>query len=289
MKNRVYLFVCVTLGLLLSGCSMQKLTMKAMDPVIDGSMQALFAESDLGIARSAIEVDLKLLDGMLVNQPKNRKLLFFAAQGYTSYALGFVEDESVERARMFYLRGREYGLRLLQRNRTFTDAIQKSLAEFTAALQTFKSADVPALFWAANAWGNWINISMTDPDAIVGLPKVEAMMRRVIELDESYFYGGAHLFLGTILIVKPMMMGGNPEKSKAHFERCFEFAGDEFLLPYAYYAQFYAPLTLDEALFDKTVEKVLNTSPDILPEQRLPNAIARAKVQRLVAKRDDLF
>ncbi|MCK5739599.1 hypothetical protein KAH55_10470, partial [bacterium] len=98
MKNRVYLFVCVTLGLLLSGCSMQKLTMKAMDPVIDGSMQALFAESDLGIARSAIEVDLKLLDGMLVNQPKNRKLLFFAAQGYTSYALGFVEDESVERA-----------------------------------------------------------------------------------------------------------------------------------------------------------------------------------------------
>ena len=286
MKNRVYLFVCVTLGLMLSGCSMQKLTMKAMDPVIDGSMQALFAESDLVIARSAIEADLKLLDGMLVNQPKNRKLLFFAAQGYTSYALGFVEDESVERARVFYLRGRAYGLKLLERNRTFTAALNKPLAEFTTALQTFKPADVPALFWAANAWGNWINISMTDPDAIVGLPKVEAMMRRVIE---GYFYGGAHLFLGTILIAKPMMMGGNPEKSKAHFERCFEFAGDEFLLPYAYYAQFYAPLTLDEALFDEVVEKVINTSPDVLPEQCLPNAIARAKVQRLKAQRDDLF
>jgi hypothetical protein len=46
---------------------------------------------------------------------------------------------------------------------------------------------------------------------------------------------------------------------------------------------------LDEELFDETVEKVMNTSPDVLPEQRLPNAIARAKVQRLVAKREDLF
>ena len=39
----------------------------------------------------------------------------------------------------------------------------------------------------------------------------------------------------------------------------------------------------------KIVEKVMSTSPDVLPEQRLPNAIARAKVQRLVSKRDELF
>lgn len=280
--------VSILAGLLMN-CSIQHLTLRVISPVIDNSLTALFEESDLQIAQTAIEADLKLLEGLLKSDPENKKLLFYATQGYTSYALGFVEDEDPNRARMFYLRGRDFGLKILNQQPSFQQAFRGNLDQFSLALKKFKKSDVPALFWTANAWGNWINISMTDPDALADLPKVQAMMQRVIELEPGYFYGGAYLFLGTILMVKPPIMGGNPDEAKVQFDKCFEYSQNKFLLPHVFFARFYAAKMLDEALFDSTIQQILGTSLDILPEQRLPNAIARKKALLLLEKRAELF
>jgi len=287
MKIKI-IYAILLLGLF-SNCSFQKLTLHFIQPVIDNSLEALFEEEDLQLAQSAIESELKILDGLLKSDPQNRRLLLYATQGYTSYALGFVEDENPERARKLYLRARNLGLRILHKQSAFKNASNQSVDNFISALSAFQKTDVPALFWTANAWGNWINLSLTDPDALADLPKVQAMMERVIELDEGYFFGSAHLFLGTILITKPVIMGGNPEKSKQHFEKCLTFCEDKFLLPYVFYARYYAVRTLDEALFDQLLQKVLETSLDILPEQRLPNAIARKKAQMLMQQKAELF
>jgi hypothetical protein len=287
MKLKI-LTISVLAGLFLN-CSMQRLTLKVISPVIDNSLAALFEESDLPIAKTAIEADLKLLEGLLKSDPENKKLLFYATQGYTSYALGFVEDENPDRARLLYLRGRDFGLKILNQQRSFQQAFRGNLDQFSLALKKFKKSDVPALFWTANAWGNWINISMTDPDALADLPKVQAMMQRVIELEPGYFYGGAYLFLGTILMVKPPIMGGNPDEAKVQFDKCFEYSQKKFLLPYVFFARYYAAKMLDEALFDSTIQQILGTSLDILPEQRLPNAIAQKKARLLLEKREELF
>lgn len=287
MKIRFVLILC-PLFLFLS-CSLQKMTIRAMKPIISNSFQSLFEESDLVLAKSAIEADLKLLEALLKSDPENRELLLFAAQGFSSYALGFVEDVNPARARALYLRARDYGMRLLRQKKWFSTALQGDLAGFSNSLKQLKKKDVPALFWTANAWGSWINLSMTDPDALVDLPKVQAMMERIIELDAGYFYGGAHLFLGTILIVKPVIMGGNPAESKLHFKKCLTFCDNKFLLPLVYYARYYAVQTLDEDLFDTLIKTVLETSIDILPEQRLPNAIAQQKARRLLNLREELF
>jgi hypothetical protein len=277
------------LPLLLTSCSIQRLTLHATRPLIQNSLDALFEESDLVLAKTAIEADLKLLDGFIKTDPTNPQFLFFAVQGYTSYALGFVEDENPERARRLYLRGRDYGLRLLTQKKFWQSAHRGPLEPFQHALTHFKKEDVPALFWTANAWGSWINLSLTNPDALADLPKVQAIMERVLELEPAYFFGGAHLFLGTIYIVRPPILGGDPEKSSYHFNATLKYSSGKFLLPYVYYARYFAVQTLNEALFDSLCQQVSATSIDILPEQRLPNAIAKEKMEKLRQKKADLF
>jgi len=265
------------------------LTLRAIDPVIDGSMQALFEEDDLELAKTAIESNLKLLEGMLKRHPENEKLLFLATQGYTAYALGFVEDHDLERARKLYLRAKNFGLKILCCKKQFKTALNEDLDTFTESLNQFSKNNVPALFWTANAWGSYINLSMTDPQALVELPKVQVIMQRVLELDESYFFGGAHLFFGTILAAKPPLLGGNPQKARQHFDRCLEFSNGKFLLPYVYYAEHYAVRTMNQELFQQLLQTVVSTDIDVLPEQRLPNAIAKKKAQLLLSAEAELF
>ncbi|NOZ60563.1 MAG: hypothetical protein GXO74_02670 [Calditrichaeota bacterium] len=268
---------------------MQKLAVRSMSGLLEDSMAALYEETDLALAEHAIASDLKLLEGILKSDPDNEKYLLMASQGFAAYALGFVEDENPQRAKQLYLRGRDYGLRMLRKNRAFRQAENQELESFTQSLKKFNAKDVPALFWTANNWGNFINLSMNDPIALSDLPRVQAMMERVIELDDSYFFGGAHLFLGTLYAVRPPILGGDMKKAKAHFDRCFELSQGKFLLPSVYYARYYLTREFDEEQFQKTLQKVLDAPADIFPEQNLPNAIAKKKAKILLENASEFF
>ncbi|GAG59489.1 unnamed protein product, partial [marine sediment metagenome] len=52
-------------------------------------------------------------------------------------------------------------------------------------------------------------LNLDNPRAIFDLPKVEALMKRVLELDETYYFAGAHLFFGSLFAARPAMFGGN--------------------------------------------------------------------------------
>ena len=58
----------------------------ASRPMIDGAMQALMSETDLELARSGFESNLKLIDGFLELKPNDYELLTLATQGYAGYA-----------------------------------------------------------------------------------------------------------------------------------------------------------------------------------------------------------
>jgi hypothetical protein len=148
---------------------------------------------------------------------------------------------------------------------------------------------VPALFWSAFNWGGYINLSLDNPRAIFDLGKVEAMMRRVVELDESYYFAGAHLFLGSMAGARPKLLGGDPEKAKSHFERAIQLTDGRFLMTYVYYAKYYAIQTLNEEKFDELVHHVLDARLDILPEYKLINQIAKKKAEMLLRSKSDIF
>lgn len=274
---------------LLTGCSVQKMAIRSMGDILDNSLISLYEEEDLELAEHAIASDLKLLEALIKSDPENEKLLLMASQGFASYALGFVEDREPERAKKLYLRGREYGLQRLKQDHFPVYALSGDMTSFENSLKSVQEDDVPTLFWTAYNWAGMINLSLTDPQALIDLPRVQLMMQRVIDLDEDFFFGGAHLFFATIYALRPPILGGNVEKAAEHFERCFIYANDKFLLPYVYYARYYATRTMDRELFEGTLDKVINTPADILPDQVLPNKIAQQKAKRLYTQIDQLF
>lgn len=256
---------------------------------MDNGFDVLNEEQDLGIAEVSIASNLKLLETILKSDPENEHYQFLASMGYSSYALGFVEDDSVDRARFFYLRGKNFGMEILNRNEIFAEAQNKNIDDFTTALQTFSKDDIPIIFWTAIGWGSYISLTLTDPSAIADIPKVEAMMKFVVERESSYFFGGAHFFLGTLFGSRPKLLGGDPEISKKHFEECIKINGGKFLMTYVYYARSNAVQTQDKELFENCLTIVDTTSIDILPRARLSNAIAKRKAVLLREKMHELF
>ena len=85
------------------------------------------------------------------------------------------------------------------------------------------------------------------------------------------------------------MLGGNPDISRAHFEKALRITHGKFLMVYVYYARSYAVQTQNQALFEELLNTVMTTPIDVLPEFRLGNAIAKEKAKLLLAKKDDLF
>jgi len=275
-------------ALLFTGC-IQRIAINSIGEIMDNGFSVLNEEQDLAIAGQSIASNLKLLEAVIKSDPDNDHFLLLASMGYSSYSLGFVEDDSVGRARMFYQRGKEYGLRILKKNRDFAQGFDKDIKEFRSALSSLSKDDVPAVFWTAVGWGSYISLSLTDPDAIADLPKVEAMMEFVLNHDSTYFYGGAQFFLGTLYGSRPKILGGNSDTSRMYFEKCLRMNGGKFLMSYVYYARSFAVQTQNRELFENFLTKIDTTSIDILPEARLSNAIAKKKARLLREKIDELF
>jgi len=273
---------------LLQGC-IQQIAIRTMADIMDYGFDAYYQETDLMFAREGLAGNMKLLEALIQGDPANSQLLLLGSQGYSAYALAFAEDDSVERARVFYLRGREYGLRVLREHQDLAASIGADLQTFERALNALSNDEIPAVFWTAFAWGGYINISRTDLDAFADLPKVIAMMRFVAERDPGYYYGGAFLFLGAIEGTTPPMLGGKPERAKEYFEKALALNKGKFLLTYTYYARTYAVQVQDQDLFEKCLKTVEDASLDILPEARLPNAVAKNKARILRQRMAELF
>jgi tetratricopeptide (TPR) repeat protein len=282
------IILCITAILMFEGC-IQTIALRSMGGILDNGLASFNEESDLQLAHEALGSNLKLIEALIKSDPENEQFLTFAAQGYQAYGLAFCEDDSVERARVFYLRGKEYGMRVLRKNKNFREAMNGDLTQFHEALKTFSKDDVPAIFWTAFCWGSYVNITRTDVIGLADLPKVNALVEFVAEKDPSYYHGSALLFLGTMEATTPKALGGNPEKAKAYFEKCLSLNGGKFLLTQLYYARSYAVQNLDRELFESLLKQIEDASIDVLPEARLANIIAKQKARKLLAQANDLF
>ncbi len=268
----------------------QNVAINSTAGILDYGIEAVFEEEDLATAEQSIPANLKLLEALYkAGGKKDKHLLFLLTQGYTGYTLGFVEDENLERAALLYARAKEYGLTALKKNEKFNTAFNEDITTFTKSLDSFSKDDVPLIFWTANAWGNLLNVSISNPAVLGELPKVNAMMNFVLKNDEKYFYGGAHLYFATILATIPKNLGGKPDSAKVHFEKCFSISHNKFLLAHVYMAKSYCVQTQNKELFQQLLTTVDTTSLDVLPEQKLVNAIAKRKAKKLSEKIDDLF
>ena len=183
-----HLLIALLAALFLAGCSLQKMALKTTSGLFAYGIDALYAEPDLKIAEIAIASNLKLLEGFHLADEKNKELLELLTQGFASYSMAFLEETEPERASLFYLRARDYGFQRLQQTKAFKKGIPAKEADFVQQLPQIKKSEVAPLFWTAFAWAGWVNLNRDNPKAVFELNIVKAMMNRVLELDETFFF-----------------------------------------------------------------------------------------------------
>ena len=253
----------------------------------DSVAGALADHNDPETVRQAAPAYLVLLDGMIAEDPDNAELLAAGAELYSTYAGAFVDDP--ERAARLARTGRDYGWRgLCLQHRPSCGTWSAPFGEFEAAVRTVEMKDVPAAFACAGAWAAWISANRGDWTAVADKARVDALIRRVIELDPSYRDGAPYLYLGVLETLLPAALGGRPEEGRRHFERAVELSGGRNLMAKVLLASEYARLTFDRELHDRLCREVLEASPEA-PGLTLSNALAQERARRLLATSGEFF
>ena len=266
----------------------KQMTVHSAASLVEDVANASYKQSDLRVIREGMPAYLMLIDGMVEAVPDNPRLLITAAQAYASFASAFIESEDKDHARVLYEKAKKYALRSLE-IRGLKNPVSKPFNEFEAALNDLDKGDVPYMFWAATCWGSWIRLNMGSMAALAELPRVEALMKRVLVLDEHFYYGGPHLFMGIWFASRPKIAGGDLSKARYHFSKALELSQGKFLMTQIYYADQYAKKAFDKDLFVSTLENVLDTPADRIPELTLLNTVAHKKAKKLLAEADDYF
>ncbi len=266
----------------------KKLVVLSAATLLEEITRSSYKQSELRIIREGMPAYLLLLDGMVEAWPDNERLLIRAAQAHASYASAFIDDADSQYANALYRKAKEYALKSLE-HRGFKNLRSKSFDDFKAGLWRLGKRDVAYLFWTASCWGNWIGLNTDSMAALAELPRVESMMRRVLELDAGFYYGGPHLFMGIWYASQPVVAGGDLNRAQTHFQKAIEFGQSKFLMTFIYYARYYARKAFDRDLFVSVLTKVLDTPADIQPELTLLNTVAHRKAKRMLDAVDDYF
>jgi hypothetical protein len=235
----------------------------------DSLTSAVLDQNDPETVRQGAPAYLLLIDGLIADNPKNLDLLLAGASLYSSYAGAFVDDP--ERASRLSLKGRNYGWAALCRgNGKACEIWTAPYDEFERVIHGMGRKDVPVLFSAGAAWA------------------VDAIMQRVVALDETHEGGSAFLYLGILATLLPEASGGNPEQGRADFERVIELSGGKNLMAKVLLARSYARLVFDRDLHDRLCREVIEADP-VAPGLTLTNTMAQEEAKALLESSEDYF
>lgn len=270
---------------LMQGCA--TVAGNATQRLSDAVSLGVLNQDDPTIVAAGLPSYLLLLDGMIVQDPDNAGLLLGAAKLYGAYGGSFVADR--RRAARHTARALDYARRAVCSDLADLCAAEtRPYREFAPAVAAVPVKRVNVLYGLCSAWAGWIQANSDDWNAIADIPKVEACLDRVVELDEVHDQGMPHMYLGVLHSLRPENLGGKPAEGRAAFERALEISAGRNQMARVLYAERYARLVFDQALHDRLLEEVLNGDVQI-PGLTLLNVLARERARELLAESPDYF
>jgi len=290
----------VALALLLPGCSVRKFAVNKVADALAETGSSFASDEDAELVGDAVPFGLKTMEGLLDETPRHKGLLLAASSGFVQYAYAWVQVEGDyveaqdlaratalrERARKLYLRARDYALRGLEVD--FPGFRDRVARDPKAALAQTKKAHVPLLYWTAMAWAGAMALKVNDSEVSADQSLVEALMRRALELDETWGLGSIHeFFIGWE--AGRSSIGGSVERAREHFARAVEISGDRRAFPYLTLAESVSVSRQDKKEFTEMLEKAVAIDASRPSDQRLGNVIAQKRARWLLGRVDELF
>ena len=299
--SKIVWLLMVGLAVIGSGCSIKRLAVKKVGDALAGSGTTFASDDDPELVKAAVPFSLKLMEGLLNENPRHEGLLLATASGFTEYAYAFVQQDADEledkdlaaaeemrgRARRLYLRARNYGLRgLAVRHQGFEKALRAEPKQ-AGHLATLK--DVPLLYWTALSWAGAVSLSKDNPDLIGDMPVIEAMMDRALALDEAFDNGAIHTYLITYEMSRPGGTGDPAARSREHFERALALTKGLEAGPMVSFAEAVCVQKQDLKQFEALLQQALTINLDVKPECRLVNLVMQRRAKWLLSRTDQLF
>ena len=280
-------YLLVTTLVLVIGTGCTNMLYSATSNMASSLSHAMLNHDDLDTIKGAAPAYLLMADGLLQDYPNDIDLLTAASQMYNAYANVFVSEP--QRAKRLTQRAFEYAERAACLQRSIACNWRKqSFINFTSNLQELTKDDVPVFFTLGASWAGWIQARSNDWNAIADLPRVTAIMQRIIELDEPYQQGVAHLYLAVADTMLPPSLGGKPDIGRQHFEDAIRLSHGQNLMVKVLYARQYARLVFNRELYVSLLTDVINADP-VAPDLTLMNIVAQQQAKQLLADTDKYF
>lgn len=227
-------------------------------------------ESNYEILKSAIAPNLKLLEGLLSQSPKNAELLLTLNKGYTALAFIVNETEMYEeewsgkktednkkQALKNYTRSFNYGIRYLEnKNITYKNLLSDTALSLEKNLNNDKQ-DLEAVLFTAQALGGMINLQKDNMTIVAQLPVVKTMFDWVCSKKPDINFGSCEIFYGAYESGRPKMLGGNPEKGKEYFLNGIKKHPHNWLIRTSFVQYYLIPMS-DEEGFTKEMSALQN-------------------------------
>jgi predicted anti-sigma-YlaC factor YlaD len=288
------------LALGLSACSVRRLAVDGLAESLGESAKTFAREDDPELVREAMPFALKAIEAVLIASPENEGLLASASAAFGLYAYAFLQCDAERlessdyaraevlraRALALYLRARDYGLRGLELHHAGIGELLST--DPTAAAAKLEREDLELAYWSGGTWGLAISLGKDDPALVADVDAVRALLRRCVELDESYQEGALHEALIPIEGL-PRAMGGSSEKARQHFERALALSGGRRASLFLKLAENLSVPAQDREEFERLVRQALAIDLEAAPDQRLSNRISQARARLLLEKIDELF
>ncbi|MCU7967582.1 MAG: TRAP transporter TatT component family protein [gamma proteobacterium symbiont of Bathyaustriella thionipta] len=230
---------------------------------------------------------LLLMDSFLVDSDKDPQLLQSDATLYSAYSSIFVSEPA--RAIKMSNKALSYAEQALCITNTKLCHLREiSFEAFSQKVELMNKDTIHSWFVFGSAWAGWIKANSGSMSAIAELPKVSLIMSRIIDFDDNWHDGQAHLYMGVLKTLLPPALGGKPEQGRYHFEKIIQLSDGKNLMAKVLYAEKYARLIFNQDLHDKLLQDVIKADP-YFENLTLMNILAQHKAQKLLASSADYF
>ena len=271
--------------LVCSGCA--TVVSNAASGFADNLSAAVVNQNDPETVRDGAPAYLLLLDSLIEGNPDDPAILSAAAGLYASYGAVFAEDPL--RAKRLTGRAYDYGFRSMCLS--FEPACEwpdLTYEEYEATLPGLGEKHADIVFTYGLASLAYIRAHADDYRALAKLPHAEALLTRYLDIGDGESDASAYVYLGILATLRPPMLGGEPEKGRAAFERAIELSDGKDLSAKVEFARGYARLLYERELHDQLLKEVLAAEP-VQPGYTLTNVLAQEDAVELLASADDYF
>ena len=283
MMHRTVLAISFLLAL--PGCA--SLVDRASQRLAGNLTAGILNQEDVVTAREGIPSWLLLVDGLIDGDPQSAGMLEAGARLYSAYAGGFVEDPP--RAQRLSAHAFDYAQRATCIELpALCKQITGPFEPFQAEVAKVGAKDVAILYVLATSWAGRIESNSGDWKAIADIPKVQALLERVVVLDPTRAKGEPYMYLGVLATLRPATLGGKPEEGKADFEKALALSDGKNQMVRVLYAKHYARLVFDQELHDKLLNEVISADPHA-PGLTLINVLAQQQAHQLLESGKDYF